>query len=131
MIGNAVRIDFVTGYGANITVSVTSDSAVIGGYVFVKEDVGSQIVIQGAGAAGAPLIGIIAAVDDSGNGTLGANAATTIAGTAAYLGKAQPDMIKTAIKMLAAHWYENRTPGETDIPMAVKAILGPYRDLRF
>jgi len=131
VIGNAVRVDFVTGYGANINLSVTQGSAIVAGYTFVKEDVGSQIVIEGAGAANNPLTTVIASVDNVGVGTLAVNATTTAAGTTAYLGKPQPDMIKTAIKMLAAHWYENRTPGNDDIPTAVKAILGPYRDLRF
>ena len=34
-------------------------------------------------------------------------------------------------KLLVAHWYENRVPAENDIPLAVKAVLGPYRDLQF
>jgi hypothetical protein len=42
-----------------------------------------------------------------------------------------PDMIKIAIKLLVSNWYEKRLPDEADIPMAVKALLMPYRDLRF
>lgn len=41
-----------------------------------------------------------------------------------------PDAIKTAIKMLVAHWYENReavTPGPlSPVPMAVEALLMAY-----
>jgi hypothetical protein len=41
-----------------------------------------------------------------------------------------PEGIKTAIKLLVNYWYENRIPDQSGIPMAVKASLGPYRDLR-
>lgn len=44
---------------------------------------------------------------------------------------AVPDGIKTAIKLMTSYWYENRVPDDSNIPMAVKAVLGPYRDLRF
>lgn len=47
-----------------------------------------------------------------------------------------PEGIKTAIKMLAAHWYEHREAvvdvfggGLTEVPMAVDAMLWPYRVL--
>jgi hypothetical protein len=46
-------------------------------------------------------------------------------------GSKVPAGIKTAIQLLTNHWYENRLPDENSIPMAVKALLGPYRDLRF
>lgn len=47
-----------------------------------------------------------------------------------------PEPIKQAVKMLAAHWYENREPvsiGSTpfELPMAVESLLATYRDLRF
>lgn len=43
-----------------------------------------------------------------------------------------PDGIKTAIKMLVAHWYEYRTPGMAgaavnSVPWTVEAILDPFR----
>jgi len=47
------------------------------------------------------------------------------------VGSEIPAGILVAIKLLVAHWYENRVPAENDIPLAVKAVLGPYRDLRF
>lgn len=47
-----------------------------------------------------------------------------------------PEGIKTAIKMLAAHWYEHREGvidafggGLIEVPMAVDALLWPYRVL--
>ena len=45
-----------------------------------------------------------------------------------------PDGIKTAIKMLAAHWYEHREAATelravTEVPMAVDMMLWPYRVL--
>lgn len=131
VIGNAVRVDFVAGYGANITCGVTAGQTSITGYTFVPEDIGSPIVIQGAGATGGQLAGIIAAVDGSGSGTLGANAITTVSGAATYLGKPVPPMIGVAIMLLVSKWYENRLPDDSMIPGAVKAVLGPYRDLRF
>ena len=52
--------------------------------------------------------------------------------TAGYgLAAAVPSGIKTAIKRLTAHWFENRLPDENDIPKAVTAALFRYRDLRF
>jgi uncharacterized phiE125 gp8 family phage protein len=44
---------------------------------------------------------------------------------------AVPDAIKTAIKMLAGHWFENREASTTGplspVPMAVESLLMPYR----
>jgi hypothetical protein len=42
-----------------------------------------------------------------------------------------PDGIKVAIKMLTNYWFEQRLPDGSNIPAAVKAVLGPFRDLRF
>jgi hypothetical protein len=42
-----------------------------------------------------------------------------------------PEGIKTAIKLLATHWKENRLPDESNIHRSVKAILSPFRDMRF
>ena len=131
VIGNAVRIDFVSGYGANITVGTTQGSKALTGYTFVPEDVGSSITIAGAGASGETLSGVIGSVDSSGNGTLVANAATTLAVAPAYLGKPVPPMIGVAIMLLVSCWYEERFPDDQKIPYAVKAALSPYRDLRF
>lgn len=131
VIGNAVRVDFVTGYGANITVGVTQGQNAISGYTFVQEDIGSPITIQGAGTAGAALSTVIASVDGSGNGTLAVSAATTVSAASAYLGKPVPEMIGVAIKLLVSKWYECRLPDEEAIPGAVKSVLSAYRDLRF
>jgi len=43
-----------------------------------------------------------------------------------------PEQIKLAIKMLAAHWYENREPvligvSQSNIPMSVDSLLWQYR----
>jgi len=59
--------------------------------------------------------------------------AVTITFTCGYGTSADvPDGIKTAIKMLVSHWYENRVPIVTgtiasDIPMTVDALLDPFR----
>lgn len=131
VIPNAVRIDFVAGYGANITVGVTSGSPNLTGYTFVPEDIGSPITIKGAGASGADLVGTIIAVDNSGNGTLSANAALTQANVPSYLGKPVPPMVGIGIMLLVSYWYEQRFPDEQNIPSAVRAVFSPYRDLRF
>jgi len=120
----------VVGYGGNVTVGMTQGAAAISGYKFAAVDVGLAITIPGAGANGEALTTTIAAVDGSGNGTAAATAVTTVANANAYLGLPVPEMIKTAIKLLVDHWYENRTPVDADIPRAVKALLSPYRDLR-
>ena len=130
VIGNAVRIDFVAGYGATINLSVTASSPTVAGYVFAPEDVGSPISIPGAGASGATLSTTITSVV-SGVGTLATNALTTVSGDQAYLGKPVPAMIGVGIKLLVSKWYECRMPDDTMIPLAVKAVLSAYRDLRF
>lgn len=41
-----------------------------------------------------------------------------------------PEAIKTAIKMLVAHWYDSPAAGEqvmTEIPFGVTAMIAPYR----
>jgi hypothetical protein len=131
VIGNAVRVDFITGYGADIVVGVTASSAVLAGYTFVAEDVGSTITIQGAGAAGTALTTVIASVDNAGVGTLAVAASTTVAFAAAYLGKPVPAQILLAIKMLVNRWYELRLPDDASVPNVVTMLLGSYRDLRF
>jgi hypothetical protein len=131
---NAVTVDYVSGYGGNVTVSTTAGSAVITGYSFAQTDVGSPISISGAGApnAGDPtdFASTVLSVDDGGNATLAANVPAEVADATAYLGVPVPVEIVIAIKMLVSHWYENRLPSESDIPFAVKALLMPYRDQR-
>jgi hypothetical protein len=131
VIANAVRVDFVSGYGANIAVSTTQGSSALAGYSFVAEDIGSPITIAGAGASGASLAATITAVDGNGNGTLSLSAATTVGAAATYLGKPVPLMIGVGIMLLVSYWYEERFPDDQRIPAAVKAVLSPYRDLRF
>jgi hypothetical protein len=41
-----------------------------------------------------------------------------------------PEGVKSAIKLLTNYWFENRLPDQNNIPLAVKAMLGPYRDMR-
>lgn len=60
--------------------------------------------------------------------------AVTITYTAGYgaTATAVPKAIKQAILMLVAHWFEQREPVvigtiATEVPMTVKALLGPYR----
>ncbi len=60
--------------------------------------------------------------------------AVTITYTSGYGATAAvvPKAIRQAILMLVAHWFENREPVvvgtiTSEIPMTVKALLGPYR----
>lgn len=56
----------------------------------------------------------------------------TITFTAGYgAAAAVPDGVKTAIKMLVAHWYDNRSPVvtgtiATKLPLTVEALLDPF-----
>jgi hypothetical protein len=131
---NAVIVDYVSGYGGNITVNTTAGSPVITGYTFAQTDVGSTISIPGAGVTNLsvpkPFVSTILSVAENGNATLVDNAVTGVENATAYLGQKVPAEIDIAIKLLVAQWYENRVPSDTDIPFAVKALLMPYRDLR-
>lgn len=130
VIANAVIVDYVVGYGGNITVGAAAASKLLSGHVFSQMDVGSPISIPGAGTGNTLLSGFIASVDGSGVATLASPAATTVTGAVAYLGQPVPEMIGIAIKLLVGQWYENRMPDENGVSLAVKSILAPYRDLR-
>lgn len=46
-----------------------------------------------------------------------------------------PEPIRQALRLLVAHWYEHRDPGEVDVPAAnvpasVSSLLAPYRRVR-
>jgi uncharacterized phiE125 gp8 family phage protein len=46
-----------------------------------------------------------------------------------------PAPIRQALRLLVAHWYEHRDPGEVDVPAAnvpasVSSLLAPYRRVR-
>lgn len=128
VVANAVQIDYVCGYGGPVTVGTTNGSPVIGTATFTASNVGQPIAIPGAGPNGSTLNTIIQSVS-GGVGTMATLASATVSGATAVLNI--PEGIKTGIKMLVAHWYETRVPGETNIPMAVKAVLGNFRDMRF
>lgn len=131
VIPNAVQVDYVTGYGANITVGMTANSATITGYAFQSTDVGRALSVPGAGAAGATLATTIQAVDGQGNGTAANNAVETVANAAAYLGEPIPLAIQVAIMRLALYYYENRNYSpDKDFLKSIKGELSPYRDLR-
>ena len=125
---NAVQIDYVCGYGGPLTVSTSAGSPILGAAVFAASDIGKTISIPGAAPWGSTLNTIILSVDGSGIGTMAAVPETTLSNVVAVYNV--PESIKTAIKLLTTYWYETRVPDETNIPMAVKAILGPWRDLR-
>ena len=46
-----------------------------------------------------------------------------------------PETLRWAVLMLVGHWFENRAAVEADnqlrhVPLAVQAVLGPYRRVR-
>lgn len=131
VIANAVHVDYVSGYGANATVSMQQASTAITGYKFLASDAGAAITIPGAGAGGNDLATTIDAVDDNGNGTAADAAQTAVNNAPVYVGEPLPDSIQIAMKLLVSNWYEKRLPDDGNIPMAVKSLLYPYRDLRF
>jgi hypothetical protein len=130
VVANAVQVDFITGYTGNIVVGMTNGSAVLASSIpFLQRDVGAAITVPGAGAAGAPLVTTVASVSSSGVATLAAAASTTVASQTTTFG-VLPMSIQLAILALAQYWYEKRMPDGSDVPMGVKALLYPYRDLR-
>lgn len=132
VVTNAVYVDYVCGYGGPISgVNIAASSAVTSGYTFLPTDAGRAITVNGAGVSEEDLLTTILSVDVSGNATLATAASTAVTSGTGYLGDPVPDMIKIAIKLLVSNWYEKRLPDDADIPMAVKAVLSPYRDLRF
>jgi len=133
VVANAVQVDYLTGYGGNITIGVTASSAAITGYVFNSSMVGLSLTVPGAGNSEgtAALVTAISAVDDSGNGTMANNAVFTVAGAYAYLGEPIPDLVQIAVMRLSNYYYENRTSSpDKNFLDSVKQQLAPYRDLR-
>lgn len=130
VVANAVQVDYITGYAGNIAVGTTAASAVISSSIpFLQRDVGASITIPGANADGTPLLTTIFSVNPSGVATLAVNAGKAVAGATVSFG-VLPMSIQLAILALAQYWYEKRVPDGNDIPMSVKALLYPYRDLR-
>ncbi len=128
VVANAVQVEYVCGYGGPVTVSTTANSATIGTATFTAGQVGMPISIPGAGLNGDTLSTIIQSVS-GGVATMSVAASTAVSSATAVVNI--PEGIKTAIKLLVNYWYENRVPDESNIPMAVKVVLGPYRDMRF
>lgn len=125
---NAVEIDYVCGYANPVTVSMSAQQGALNGPTFAATDIGKPVSIPGAGANGGTLNTIIASVT-GGLATTRDVAISAVTNAIALVN--MPESIKTAIKLLTNSWYENRIPDESNIPQAVKAVLSPYRDLRF
>lgn len=128
---NSVWIDYIVGYGGNITIGMTASSAAITGYKFLPTDVGRALTVPGAGAAGVTLKTTVLSVDGSGNGTAADSAATTVTGVTAYLGKQILFGDTQAMLMLISHWDANRLPIVQGIPKeidyAVRFLLDKER----
>lgn len=132
---NAIAVDYITGYGGNITIGVTQGQTTISGYVFNPGMVGLSLTVPGAGGASGgagmqPLITKLASVDTNGVGTMADAAAVTVPSAFAYLGQPVPDAIQVAIMRLANYYYDNRTTMDKAFLDSIKQQLSPYRDLR-
>lgn len=123
---NSVWIDYTVGYDLSIAIGMTAASGAITGFSFRATDVGSALLVPGAGAAGAALVTSIASVDSSGNGTAADNAVTAVTGAAAALSRI-PYGDKQAMLLLLSHWYENRLPivpgAQGELPYAASYLL--------
>jgi len=128
---NAVQVDYVTGYYGSIPVQMTAGSAVVtSSFVFLPRDVGAAISIPNAAGANVALSTTIESVDDNGVATLAAPATTNTGAQTTNFG-VLPQSVLAAIMLLVSYWYENREPQGEDVPFGVKALLYPFRDLRF
>jgi hypothetical protein len=128
---NSVWIDYIVGYGGNITVSTTLNSAAIGDFVFLPSDVGRPLLIPTAGANGGCLRTSVEAVDGEGNGTAADQAVVAVEDVSAYLGKPILFGDTQAMLMLIGHWDANRLPIVQGIPKeidyAVRFLLDKER----
>jgi hypothetical protein len=131
VIANAIQIDYVTGFGGPIPVSIQQGSkAIESTFNFLPRDVGSPISIPDADVGGkTPLVTKIASVDTAGNATVELAAGADVVNGTTNFGTI-PALIQQAILALAVSWYEKRIPDSSDIPTGVKALLWPFRDLR-
>lgn len=134
---NAIEVQFQIGYAIPIPVSMDGTTgAVTSSYTFLATDVGRPLSVPGAGPGGGTLNTIVASVTD-GVATTRDVSSTAVSGVTSLLvntPSANPyhwEMFKAGIKLLTAHWYEGRVPDDSNIPMSVKAVLWPARDLRF
>jgi hypothetical protein len=133
VIVNAVQVDYVTGYGGTVTVSMTAGSSLITSpYRFSPAMVGLSLSVPGAGADGAALTTTIASLDEGGNAVAADNATTDVTDAAAYLGDPVPDQIQLAIMRLALFRYENRGSvlERERFFKTLRSELLNYRDLR-
>jgi hypothetical protein len=70
-------------YASGVSISSGSSTATVLGVTYRADHIGMTMVIQGAGAGGAPLVSTIASIS-SGNPVLAAAAGTTVASAAGY-----------------------------------------------
>jgi hypothetical protein len=143
VVSNAVQLDYTCGFAQSIQVTTGGGSPpnpsqiTAQGYSFQSTDVGRPISIQGAGMNGATLNTIIATVNADGTAvvrdppqTAVTSPATSLLVNAPYANPSHWENIRLGIKMLCERWYELRIPDQCDIPMAVKSVFYPIRDLR-
>lgn len=132
VVANAVQVDYITGYGGNVTLSMAAASKVItSSYAFNPSMVGLPLSVPGAGTAGAVLNTTIATVDGSGNATAADNAVTAVTDATAYLGDPVPEGVKIPIMRLAAAYNENRNSAiDPELIKDIKRQLSNVKDER-
>lgn len=136
---NAVQVDYTLGYANPITVSTTADSNVVtsSDYTFQLNDVGREISILGAGAAGLPLNSIVTSLVSSppDGARLRDVATSAVSGQTSLIvntpsaNPAHWPKIKRAICVYTLESYLKRMPTQ-QIENTVQNILYPVRDLR-
>jgi hypothetical protein len=136
---NAVQVQYQCGFAIPIVVSTAASSTAItsAGYTFVATDINQPISIPGAGQNGTALNTVIAAIASppGTSATLRDPAQAAVSVTSLLVNNSNGDstmweLIRLGIKNLVEAWYEKRIPDQNNIPMGVKAILYPARDLR-
>jgi hypothetical protein len=129
MVPNSVMIQFVSGYGGPVTLSMTAASALIAGATFLQSDIGRLLSVPGAGAEAGVLNTSIEAVDGSGHATAADDCVTAAAGVVAYLGNPVPAEILMAIRFLTQFYYEQGGSVDAPVPRIVADMLGECRNL--
>lgn len=137
-----VKVTFVAGYATPFTADAATDVITVTGRTFAD---GGMIRLSNSG--GALPAGLSTLTDyyvrDASGPTFklaatagGAAIDITGTGTGTHFVGEVPQAIKQAMLLLIGHWYENREAvnigsAANEFPLAVDALLAPYRNMRF
>ena len=143
MVPANVTIQFRSGYGGPLTVSMSANSAVLSspGFTFnpddapqITGDTGTLISIPGAGTVvggeATALVTNVASVDNEGNATLATAATATVSSANAWLGAPIPFSLQMAIFMQAQFYFEQGAVSDQMEPRVINSLRnGGYRNL--